>query len=318
MRIVVTGASGLIGTAVVAALRTSGHRVRRVVRRPPQASDEVQWDPPNRHIDARAFDNAEAVIHLAGAGIADGRWSDRQRRVILDSRIDGTATMAEAVAQRGDQIKVLLSASAVGWYGDRGDDVVDESDPAGSGFLADVVQRWEAATAPASDAGVRVATLRSGIVLSTKGGALGRALPLFRMGAGGRLGDGTQWMPWIAISDEVAAIQWLLDRDELSGAFNLVGPRPVRNSDYTAAIGKLLQRPTFATVPRFMLRLAFGDFADEGLLVSQRVAPRRLLESGFEFTQPDLDDALWAIISAGHVGRSNRPSSRRGRGQATS
>jgi hypothetical protein len=291
----VTGSSGLIGTGLVRALRSDGHQVRRLVRHPPTAADESQWDPARRHVDDDALDGIEAVIHLAGVGVADKRWSEQHKRAVLDSRVDGTTTIAEAVARNSDHVRVLLSASAVGWYGERGEAVLDETDPAGSGFLADVVQQWEASTAAASDAGVRVVTMRSGIVLSADGGALGKVLPLFKLGLGGKLGSGQQWMPWIALADELAAIRFLLTHDEVSGPVNLVGPNPVRNADYTSAIGRALHRPTVATVPRLALRLALAGFADEGALVSQRVLPRKLVDAGYEFGYPHLGAALAAI-----------------------
>jgi hypothetical protein len=296
MRIVVTGSSGLIGSALVPALRGDGHEVRRLVRREPRSADESRWDPHRRKIDRTALTGVDAVIHLAGVGVADKRWSDSHKRAVLASRVDGTTTIAEAVAQHRDQVKVLISASAVGWYGERGDEVLDEADPAGEGFLADVVQQWEAATAPATAAGVRVVTLRSGIVLSAEGGALGKVLPLFKLGVGGKLGSGKQWMPWIALSDEIGAIRFLLTHDEVSGPVNLSAPNPVRNSDYTAAIGRALHRPTVAAVPRFALRAALAGFADEGALVSQRAVPRKLLDSGYDFRYVDIDAALQAIL----------------------
>jgi uncharacterized protein (TIGR01777 family) len=296
MKIAVTGASGLIGGNLVRVLRGNGHEVRRLVRQDPQAADESRWDPSRHEIDAAALEDVEAVIHLAGVGVADKRWSDSHKRAVLDSRVDGTSTIAEAVARNSDHIRVLLSASAVGYYGERGDELLDEASVRGSGFLADVVERWEASTAAASDAGVRVAHLRSGIVLSADGGALGKVLPMFKLGVGGKLGSGRQWMPWIALADELRAIQFLLTHDEVSGAVNVCGPEPVRNSDYTAAIGAVLHRPTLATVPRFALRAALAGFADEGALVSQRVVPRKLLDAGFEFTYTDIETALHAII----------------------
>jgi uncharacterized protein (TIGR01777 family) len=296
MKILITGASGLIGSALVPALRTDGHDVRRLVRREPKEADESRWDPARRTIDAGALDGIDAVIHLAGVGVGDKRWSSAYKQAILDSRIDGTATIAKAVAQHADQVNVLISASAVGWYGDRGDDIVDEADGFGEGFLADVVRRWEAATAPATDAGVRVVNLRSGIVLSPEGGALGKVLPLFKLGLGGRLGNGKQWVPWISMADEIAAIKFLLDHDDISGPVNLTAPEPVRNREYTAAIGRAVHRPTLAAVPGIALRAALGGFADEGVLASQRALPRRLLDAGFEFTFIDVDSALQSLV----------------------
>lgn len=296
MRVLVSGSSGLIGSALVRTLRADGHDVRRLVRHEPQAADESRWDPSRRQLDDSALDGIEAVVHLAGVGVADKRWSASHKRAILDSRVDGTTTIAAAVARNRDHVRVLLSASAVGWYGDRGDELLDEADSAGSGFLADVVQQWEGATAAAADAGVRVVTMRSGIVLSADGGALAKVLPLFKFGVGGKLGSGRQWMPWIAMSDELGAIRFLLTHDDVSGPVNLCAPEPVRNTDYTAAIGRALHRPTVAAVPRFALRAVLAGFADEGALVSQRAVPRKLLDAGFEFTYTDLDAALNAIL----------------------
>jgi uncharacterized protein len=296
MKIVVTGSSGLIGTALVRSLRAGGHDVRRLVRHAPTAADESQWDPSRHQIDDGALDGIDAVIHLAGVGVADKRWSDSYKRQIMASRVDGTTTIAEAVARGRDHVKVLVSASAVGWYGERGDEVLDEADGRGAGFLADVVEQWEASTAAASEAGVRVVNLRTGIVLSPDGGALGKVLPLFKLGVGGKLGTGKQWTPWIALSDELRAIEYALTQDDLSGPVNVCAPEPVRNSEYTAAIGRALHRPTVATVPGFALRIALAGFADEGALVSQRAVPRKLLDAGFSFTYNDIDAALQAIL----------------------
>jgi hypothetical protein len=296
MRIVATGSTGLIGSALVRVLRADGHEVRRLVRRAPRAADESEWDPARRTVAAGALDGVDAVVHLAGVGVGDKRWSESRKQAILASRVDSTTTIAEAVAANRDDVKVLISASAVGWYGDRGDAVLDEADGRGAGFLADVVEAWEASTAAASSAGVRVVTIRSGVVLAAEGGALGKVLPLFKLGLGGKLGSGQQWLPWIALADEVGAIRFLLAHDELSGPVNLSAPEPVRNSDYTAAIGRTLHRPTVARVPGIALRAALAGFADEGVLVSQRVVPRKLLDAGYEFRYPDLDGALQAIV----------------------
>jgi uncharacterized protein (TIGR01777 family) len=296
MKIVVTGASGLIGSALVRSLRADGHDVRKLVRREPQGADESQWDPRNHSIDPGTLDGIDAVIHLAGVGVADKRWSDAHKKAVLDSRVDGTTTIASAVAASADHVKVLISASAVGFYGDRGDAMLDESDSGGSGFLADVVRQWEASTKAASDAGVRVVNIRSGVVLTPDGGALGKVLPLFKLGVGGKLGSGVQWMPWIAMSDEIAAIKFLLTAESMSGPVNLCAPEPVRNAEYTAAVGRAVSRPAFLPVPRFALKAALGDFADEGALVSQRVIPRRLLDAGFDFTFIDVDSALQSML----------------------
>jgi uncharacterized protein (TIGR01777 family) len=296
VKVVVTGASGLIGTALVSSLRSDGHDVVRLVRHAASKPDEASWDPAHRLLDPSALAGSDAVVHLAGAGVGDKRWSDAYKKTILDSRIDGTSTIASALASLDSPPGVLVSASAVGFYGERGDDVLDESAPLGSGFLADVVRQWEAATAPASDAGVRVVHIRSGLVLSADGGVLGKTLPLFKLGLGGRLGSGRQWMPWIALPDEVAAIRFLLDAPAVSGAVNLSAPGPVRNIEYTHAVARAVHRPTLAPVPRFALRAALAGFADEGALVSQRAVPRRLLDAGFEFGYTSLDAALTALL----------------------
>jgi uncharacterized protein (TIGR01777 family) len=296
VKVLVSGASGLIGTALVRSLRADGHEVRRLVRHPADAADESQWDPARRELDPRVLDGIDAVIHLAGVGVADKRWSESHKRAILDSRVDGTTTIAAAVATHADHVKVLISASAVGWYGERGEELLDESAASGSGFLANVVRQWEAATDAALDAEVRVVNLRTGIVLSPDGGALGKVLPLFKAGVGGKLGNGKQWMPWIALADEIKAIQFLLADTSISGPVNLTAPNPVRNAEYTSAIGRALHRPTLATVPAFALRVVLAGFSDEGALVSERVVPRKLLDAGFEFTYPDLEDALAAIL----------------------
>lgn len=295
MRVVVTGASGLIGTALVDNLRADGHDVVRLVRRQPRGRDERQWDPATRTIDDDALEGADAVVHLAGAGIGDHRWTDGYRRTIRNSRVQGTATIARAIAAT-DPPPALLCGSAVGWYGDTGEEATDETGPAGRGFLAGVVRDWEAAADPAREAGARVAHLRTGVVLATRGGALGKVLPLFRLGLGGRLGSGRQWMSWIALPDHVAATRFLLDRADLDGAINVTAPEPVRNRDYTAAVARAVHRPALAPVPARALRLALGGFADEGVLVSQRVLPARLEAAGFGFTYDDVDAALAALV----------------------
>jgi uncharacterized protein (TIGR01777 family) len=294
MKVVVTGSSGLIGSALVANLHGDGHEVIRLVRRAPSAPDERRWDPERHEMDETALDGADAVVHLAGAGIGDRRWNDDHKRLVLRSRLDGTQTIAQAVAAQSAP-PALVSGSAVGWYGDTGDEAVDESAPHGEGFLADVVRQWEEATGAADAAGARVVHLRTGIVLSAEGGALAKVLPLFRLGLGGRLGSGRQWMSWIALPDHIAALCFLLDHD-ISGPVNLCAPEPTRNRDYTKAIARAVHRPAIAVVPPVALRAALGEFADEGVLVSQRVLPERLEKSGFAFTYQDVDAALAALV----------------------
>jgi uncharacterized protein (TIGR01777 family) len=296
MRIAVTGASGFLGSALVPALRAGGHDVVRLVRQPPQSAEEVRWDPAARQVDDAALAGVDAVIHLAGVNIGGRRWTSAYRREILASRVDGTTTISEAVARSDPRPAVLLSASAVGYYGDTGDRPVDENAGRGDGFLADVVSRWEASTEPAQRAGVRVVRLRSGIVLGKGGGALKPTLPLFRLGLGGRLGSGRQYVSWISLPDEIAAITFLLHAQDISGPVNLTAPGTVSNASYTEAIGRAVHRPTLARVPAAALRVALDGFADEALLSGQRVRPRVLAEAGFEFAHPDIDTALTAVV----------------------
>jgi uncharacterized protein (TIGR01777 family) len=295
--VVVSGASGLIGSALVPALQADGHRVRRLVRRKPKTGDELVWDPAKHELDADAIAAADAVINLNGVGIGDRRWTESYKQLALSSRVDATATLVDAITRPGSKVRVLLNGSAVGWYGDRGDDVLTEADDSGDGFLCELVRQWEAATAPAAAAGIRVVRLRSGIVLTPEGGALGRMLPIFRLGFGGRLGSGTQYMSWIAMADEIAAIRFALGRDDVSGPLNLTAPNPVTNAELTKALGRVLTRPTFAAVPPFALRLAFGGFADEGLLAGQRAVPAALEAAGFRFDYPELDTALATMLA---------------------
>ena len=299
MKVAVTGASGLIGTALVPALRTGGHDVVRFVRGPAGGADERGWDPSAHRLDPVDLADLDAVVHLAGAGVADKRWTEARKRVVLGSRVDGTTTVARAVAESiaaGQGPRVLLSSSAIGWYGDTGDRLTDETGPTGEGFLAEVCRQWEASTAAAEQAGARVAHLRTGIVLSGKGGIVGKQLLLFKAGLGAPLGSGRQWTSWISLQDEVAAIRHLLEAD-VEGPVNLVGPAPVTNRDFTKALGRALRRPTLPVpVPGVALRLAVGSFADEGILIGQRLAPAVLQRSGFAFAHNDLDAALRASL----------------------
>lgn len=300
MKVAITGASGLIGSALGAALVGDGHEVVKLVRREP-AAGEARWDPARRELDPQVFADVDAIVHLAGAGIADQRWSAAYQKTLLDSRIDGTTAVAEALAAvAGDgRERVLLSASAVGWYGDASDHEVDESSPRGGGFLADLVREWEASTGPAENAGVRVAHLRSGLVCDPAGGLMGKLLPIFKLGAGGPMGSGRQYWPWITLPDELAAIQFLLAHKEISGPVNLVGPAPPTNAEFAKALGRALHRPAFLPTPAFALRLVLGEFADEGVLIGQRAVPKVLLDAGFTFRHPDLDSAMRWIVGGG-------------------
>lgn len=293
MKIGITGASGLIGTPLVSALRQHGHDVVRFVRGAADAVDERGWDPGSRRLEPQAVADLDAVIHLAGAGVADKRWTDDYKKIVLDSRVDGTTAVAQAMAAAGpDGPKILLSASAIGWYGDTGDRLTDETGPTGEGFLADVCRQWEAATAPAEAAGIRVAHLRTGIVLSADGGALAKQLPIFKAFLGAPLGSGQQYNSWISLRDEVAAIEHCLTA-EVSGPVNLVGPQPVTNKEFTKVLGRVVKRPTLPVpVPGFVLTAVLGQFAEEGVLVGQRLQPAVLQRTGFTFADTDVESAI--------------------------
>ncbi|MFE4666890.1 TIGR01777 family oxidoreductase [Streptomyces sp. NPDC056716] len=294
-RIAVAGASGLIGGALVRSLAADGHEVVRLVRREPRGADEVRWDPEAGRVDAAGLDGCAAVVNLAGAGIGDRRWTPEYKARLLRSRVGGTTALAEAVAAMDRPPRVFVNGSAMGYYGPTGDRAVDESAPAGTGFLPEMCVAWEAAAAPAREAGVRTVFPRTGLVVSREGGAWARLFPLFRAGLGGRLGDGRQYWSFIALHDEVAAIRHLIDRADLSGPFNLTAPEPLTNREITAAMGRVLHRPTLLAVPSPALRAALGEMAGD-VLGSQRVLPRRLLESGFVFAFPTIEDAVRATL----------------------
>ena len=296
MRVAITGASGLIGSALVPALRADGHEVVRFVRGTPKAPDERSWDPTAHRLDPADLSDVDAVVHLAGAGVADHRWTPSYKDTILRSRTDGTTTVAEAIAASGHPT-VLLSASAIGWYGDTGDRVTDETGPAGQGFLAEVVRDWEASTGAAEKAGVRTVHLRTGIVLSGEGGALGKQALVAKLGLGAPLGSGRQWVSWMSMADELGAIRHLLTAD-VAGAVNLVGPAAVTNREFTRALNRVVHRPTFPVpVPAFALRTLLGQFADEGVLIGQRLVPAVLQRSGYAFTHRDVASALRAALT---------------------
>jgi uncharacterized protein (TIGR01777 family) len=296
MRVAVTGASGLIGSALVPHLRSAGHEVSRLVRRPASAADEITWDPATGTVDLDRLAGTDAVIHLAGAGVGDHRWTDAYKREILQSRVDGTTTIATAMAALDPKPRVLVSASAIGWYGDTGDRAVDETAPAGTGFLADVVRAWEAAAAPAAAAGIRVVHPRTGLVVSSKGGAWARMFPLFKAGLGGKLGDGRQYCSWISLRDEVQALQALMEDDTYSGPVNLTGPTPVTNAEVTTTMGHVLGRPTFLPAPAFALKLALGEFSTE-VLGSSRVMPAVLESRGFPFADRTIESAVRSALA---------------------
>jgi uncharacterized protein (TIGR01777 family) len=298
MKIAVTGSSGLVGTELVPALRADGHDVVRLVRRTPRTADEHRWDPEHHQVDAGLLADVDAVVNLAGVGIGDKRWTDRYKQEVVASRVDSTTTISSALAQAAaadpDRPRVLLSASAVGFYGDGGDRVLDETSPAGTDFLADVCVQWEAATAPAEAAGVRVAHLRTGLVLG-EGGLMAKLKPLFSLGVGGPMGSGKQYWPWISLRDEVDAIRFLLTAD-VAGPVDLTGPEPVTNAAFAKALGRVLHRPALLPVPGFALSLVLGEFAQLGVLAGQRALPRVLMDAGFTFTHGDVESALrWAV-----------------------
>jgi uncharacterized protein (TIGR01777 family) len=305
MRIALTGGSGLLGSALVPVLRQDGHDILRLIRGAAAAVDQVSWDPEHGKLDPATLQDVDAVINLSGAPVAGHRWSPRQKQLIRSSRVDPTTTLALALAAAEPRPRLLLSASAIGWYGDTGDAAVDESTPGGTGYFPSVVRAWEAATQPAEQAGIRVLHLRTGLVLTSKGGLLGSSVALpagikmplltvIKLGLGGKLGNGRQWQSWISLADEVGAIRFLLQEAEardLSGAVNLTAPEPVRNSELTKALGKALHRPTLVPVPKVVLRAAIGEFADEAI-ASQRVLPRVLGGAGYAFQHRTIDEAV--------------------------
>lgn len=297
MKIVVSGSSGLIGTAVKEALRRRDHEVVPLVRRRPSAGERaIAWDPQRGTVDRTGLEGADAVIHLAGETVA-GRWTRAKKQRIRDSRVQGTRVLCEALAALHDPPTTLLAASAVGYYGDRGDEALDEGSAPGGDFLAQVARDWEAATTVASRAGIRVVNMRNGIVLTTRGGALAKMLPAFRLGLGGQVGSGNQYLSWIALDDIIAAILRLLDSAAFAGAVNLTSPTPVTNREFARTLGKVLGRPAAVTVPAFALRIAFGTEGAAMLEGGQRVLPARLLASGFHFAFETVEPALRHLLA---------------------
>jgi len=296
MNILVTGASGLIGSALVPSLTGAGHTVTRLTRSQPRPEERaIPWDPMRSPLDASALDGVEAVVHLAGETIAQ-RWTSEIKARIRDSRVKGTQVLCEALTRMPTPPKTLVSASAVGYYGDRGEEILTEESAPGRGFLAEVCRAWEAATEPARGGGIRVVPLRFGVVLSTAGGALAKMLPPFRLGMGGMLGSGQQYMSWVALDDAISIIQHVLATESLQGPVNAASPGAVTNQEFTRTLGKILGRPTVIPMPAFAARLMFGEMADELLLASARVQPARLTTSGYRFRYPDLTAALRYLL----------------------
>jgi uncharacterized protein len=292
LRILISGSHGLVGTALIKALEAGGHEIYRLVRHAPNSEHEIEWSPDRYSIAISRIEGFDAVYHLAGESIASGRWNGEKKRKIRESRTKGTKLLADALANLEHPPKALISASAIGYYGDRGDELLTESSPPGKDFLADVCVEWEQATEHARAKGVRVVNTRFGIILDKEGGALAKMLTPFRMGIGGRIGDGKQWMSWIALDDVIGALQFTMSDESMNSAVNFVAPNPVTNAEFTKTLGRVLSRPTLFPIPEFGVRLAFGEMADALLLSSQRVKPVVLEESGYQFKFSDLIKAL--------------------------
>jgi uncharacterized protein (TIGR01777 family) len=297
MRVLVTGASGLVGAALVDALTKEGREVWSLVRRTPQAgAREIQWNPLKGVEDLNSLEGAGAVVHLAGENIAEGRWTDEKKARIRESRVRGTRVLSEALASLSNPPKSLLCASAIGFYGDRGAEVLTEESEPGTGFLPDVCREWEAAAEPARERGIRVVYLRFGVIFSASGGALEKMLTPFKMGVGGKIGSGEQYMSWITLDDAIGVVKHALTDETLSGPVNVVTPGPVTNLQFTRTMGRVLSRPAIFSVPAFAARLAFGEMADAALLASERVEPSRLKQSGYVFQYPELEGALRHVL----------------------
>ena len=294
MRIVIGGSSGLIGTELVDSLRKDGHEVLRLVRRKSVASSEIYWNPAAGELDFSQLIGCEVFINLAGAGVGDSRWTDKYKALILSSRVDSTSLLAKAAIEV--KPKVFIAGSAIGWYGDTADQQVDESTPAGTGFLAEVVVAWEKAAEPARTAGIRVVNIRTGLVASKKGGAWSRLLPIFKIGAGGKLGSGKQYWSFISMRDEIAAIKFVISNSQINGPVNLTAPEPATNAEVTKAMSKIFNRPALFPVPAFALKTLLGEFSQE-VLGSARVIPKVLLDSGFEFQDPNIESAMRTLAT---------------------
>jgi uncharacterized protein (TIGR01777 family) len=293
-KILVSGSSGLIGAALISALKSSGDEIACLVRGDVSSKEQIQWDPAHS-LAPKSVSGFDAVVHLAGESIV-GRWTEAKKRRIRESRVQGTRRLAEALAQASQRPRVLISASAIGYYGDRGDESLREDSPSGTGFLPEVCREWEDATEPATKAGIQTVQVRFGLVLSRSGGALQKMLPPFRMGIGGNMGNGRQWWSWIDIDDVVGAVQHVIKTEALRGPVNVVGPNPLTNAEFTKTLASVLSRPAILPMPAFAARLVFGQMGDELLLASQRVEPSKLLASGYVFQKPQLRGALEGIL----------------------
>ena len=298
MKILISGSHGLVGTALIKALEPDGHEIYRLVRHYPNSPSEIEWSPDRYSIALSLIEGFDAVVHLAGESIAEGRWTDEKKKRIRESRTKGTKLLADAVANLTNPPKVLLSASAIGYYGDRDDELLTEESAPGNGFLSEVCVEWEQATSHATTMGIRVMNSRFGIILDKEGGALKKMLPPFRMGIGGRIGSGKQWMSWISLDDVIGALKFALTNESLAGPVNFVAPNPVRNAEFTKTLGGVLSRPTIFPIPAFGVRFVFGEMADALLLSSQRVEPKRLKEAGYQFQHSDLRSALSHVLES--------------------
>jgi uncharacterized protein (TIGR01777 family) len=293
-RFLISGASGLIGSALVTSFTAKAHEVVRLIRKPPRSGNELHWDPM-RELSPQLVSGFDVVVHLSGESVA-GRWTEAKKARIRDSRVISTDHLARALAKCEKKPALFVCASAIGYYGNRGDEILTEKSPSGATFLAEVSREWETATAPAADAGVRTVNLRTGIVLSAQGGALKQMLLPFRMGLGGKVGDGNQWWSWIDIGDFVAAVHWILEHTDINGPVNMTAPNPVTNAEFTKTLARILKRPAVFSVPAFAAKLAFGELAEEGLLASARVLPNKLVEAGFQFKYPDIRQSLVNLL----------------------
>jgi uncharacterized protein len=297
MKLLISGSHGLVGKALVKSLEAEGHEIFRLVRHAPGSDSEIEWSPDRYSIALARLEGFGAVVHLAGESIASGRWNEEKKRKIRESRVKGTKLLSDALGNLARPPKTLISASAIGYYGNRGDELLTESSPAGDDFLAGVCVEWEQATAHAAEKGIRVVNTRFGIILDSKGGALAKMLTPFRMGVGGKVGSGKQWMSWIALDDVTGAIEYVLASETVKGPVNFVAPNPVRNAEFTKTLGRVLSRPTIFPIPAFGARLVFGEMADALLLSSQRVEAKRLKEAGYQFSFPQLEGALKHVLS---------------------
>jgi uncharacterized protein len=296
MKILVSGSHGLVGKALIRSLTSAGHEIARLVRNKPSGTREVEWYPNQGKLDAASLDGFDAVVHLAGESIASSRWSDEKKRAIRDSRVKGTALLSDALARVSRPPSVFVSASAIGYYGNRGDELLTENSAAGNDFLSNVCVEWENATKPAIEKGIRTVHARFGIILDKNEGALAKMLTPFRMGVGGRIGNGRQWMSWIGIDDVVSGLKFLI-KESVSGPVNFVAPNPVTNAEFTKTLGRVLSKPTLFPMPEFGVRLAFGEMGDALLLGSQRVVPALLQQRGFSLVYPSLESALRQILT---------------------